>query len=79
MNSTSWCQDFFQNISRGARTTYTENIEDEEMQNVFMHESATGRVTVADIAVPVEDEEGRIVMFYNGSVSEKKWRVRGLC
>ncbi len=67
----------FQNISRGARTTYTENIEDEEMQNVFMHESATGRVTVADIAVPVEDEEGRIVMFYNGSVSEKEVEGEG--
>jgi len=67
----------FQNISRGARTTYTENIEDEEMQNVFMHESATGRVTVADIAVPVEDEEGRMVMFYNGSVSEKEMEGEG--
>jgi len=67
----------FQNISRGARTTYTENIEDEEMQNVFMHESATGRVTVADIAVPVEDEEGRIVMFYDGSVSEKEVEGEG--
>jgi len=67
----------FQNISRGARTTYTENIEDEEMQNVFMHESATGRVTVADIAVPVEDEEGRIVMFYYGSVSEKEVEGEG--
>ena len=61
----------FQNISRGARTTYTEEIEDDEMQNVFMHDSASGRVTVADTAVPVEDEEGRIVMFRNGSVSEE--------
>lgn len=67
----------FQNISRGARTTYTENIEDEEMLNVFMYESATGRVTVADSAVPVEDEEGRIVMFSNGSVSEKEVEGEG--
>jgi lipopolysaccharide export system permease protein len=61
----------FQNISRGERTTYTEDIEDEEMQNVFMHESSTGRVTVASTAVPVEDEEGaRYVLFNNGSVTE---------
>ena len=62
----------FQNISRGARTTYTEAIVEDEMQNVFMHESATGRVTVADSAVPVEDEEGRIVLFSNGSVAEQE-------
>jgi lipopolysaccharide export system permease protein len=61
----------FQNISRGERTTYTEDIEDEEMQNVFMHESSTGRVTVASTAVPVEDEEGaRYVLFNDGSVTE---------
>lgn len=67
----------FQNISRGARTTYTENIVDDEMQNVFMHESASGRVTVADSAVPVEDEEGRIVLFTNGSLSEKELDEEG--
>ncbi len=61
----------FQNISRGERTTYTEDIEGEEMQNVFMHESSTGRVTVASTAVPVEDEEGaRFVLFNDGSVAE---------
>ncbi len=61
----------FQNISRGERTTYTEAIEDEEMQNVFMHESSTGRVTVASTAVPSEDEEGaRFVLFNDGSVAE---------
>jgi lipopolysaccharide export system permease protein len=61
----------FQNISRGERTTYTEDIEDEEMQNVFMHERSTGRVTVASTAVPVEDEEGaRYVLFNDGSVTE---------
>ncbi len=61
----------FQNISRGERTTYTEDIEDEEMQNVFMHESSTGRITVASTAVPVEDEEGaRYVLFNDGSVTE---------
>ena len=67
----------FQNISRGARTTYTENIVGEEMQNVFMHESASGRVTVADSAVPVEDAEGRIVLFTNGSLSEKEVEEQG--
>jgi len=66
----------FQNISRGQRTTYTEAIEDEEMQNVFMHESSTGRVTVASTAVPSEDEEGaRFVLFNDGSVAENDEQV----
>lgn len=61
----------FQNISRGRRTTYTEDIVDEEMQNVFMYESETGRVTVADTAIPSEDDEGRrFVLFGEGSVTE---------
>ncbi len=63
----------FQNISRGQRTTYTEDIVDERMQNVFMHESETGRITVANTAIPTEDEEGgRFVLFTTGSISEKK-------
>ncbi len=62
----------FQNISRGRRTTYTESIVDEEMQNVFMHESENGRITVATTAIPSEDEEGRrFVLFSKGSLSEK--------
>jgi len=66
----------FQNISRGQRTTYSEAIEDEEMQNVFMHESSTGRVTVASTAVPSEDEEGaRFVLFNDGSVAENDEQV----
>lgn len=61
----------FQNISRGQRTTYTEAIRDDEMHNVFMHESESGRVTVASTAVPSEDGEGgRFVLFNDGSVSE---------
>jgi len=61
----------FQNISRGQRTTYTEVIDNNEMQNVFMHESDSGRVTVADTAVPIEDEDGsRFVLFSDGSLSE---------
>ncbi len=62
----------FQNISRGKRTTYTEDIVDEQMQNVFMHESETGRITVANTAIPTEDDEGgRFVLFTEGSISEK--------
>jgi len=61
----------FQNISRGQRTTYTENIIDNEMQNVFMHESETGRVTVSRTAIPSQDEAGgRLVMLGDGSVSD---------
>jgi lipopolysaccharide export system permease protein len=61
----------FQNISRGQRTTYTEDIVDEEMQNVFMHESENGRVIVARTAIPADDADGgRFVLFSEGSVSE---------
>ena len=61
----------FQNISRGQRTTYTEDIVDEQMQNVFMHESETGRITVASSAIPTEDQDGgRFVVFTEGSISE---------
>ena len=61
----------FQNISRGQRTTYTEDIDNDRMKQVFMHESATGRVTVAKSAVPVEDDtEGRYVLFSEGSISD---------
>ena len=72
MNSMSWCQGLFQNISRGQRTTYTEDIVDEQMQNVFMHESETGRITVASSAIPTEDEDGgRFVLFSTeGPISE---------
>jgi lipopolysaccharide export system permease protein len=63
----------FQNISRGARTTYTEDIIDDEMQNVFMHESETGRITVAKSAIPSEDEDGgRFVLFTQGSIAENE-------
>lgn len=63
----------FQNISRGARTTYTEEIVAEEMQNVFMHESETGRITVARSAIPTDDEDGgRFVLFTQGSISENE-------
>lgn len=61
----------FQNISGGERTTYTESIDDRQLQNVFMHESANGRITVAESALPTEAEEGgRFVLFSDGSVSE---------
>ncbi|MDG2175638.1 MAG: LPS export ABC transporter permease LptF [Gammaproteobacteria bacterium] len=68
----------FQNISQGERTTYTEEIINDEMQNVFMYESDSGQVTVANTAVPSEDEEGRrFVLFSEGSVSESEIGVVG--
>ncbi|MDT8397747.1 MAG: LPS export ABC transporter permease LptF [Pseudomonadales bacterium] len=61
----------FQNISRGARTTYAETVSDEELRNIFMHERARNRVTVARLANPVEDENGqRLVVLKEGSMSE---------
>jgi lipopolysaccharide export system permease protein len=61
----------FQDISRGARTTYAERIDAAGMHNVFMHESARNRVIVAETAVPLEDAEGkRFVLFRNGSITE---------
>ena len=62
----------FQNIGRGERTTYTENIMDDEMQFVFMHDTNSNRVTLADKAVPVEDDKGdRFVLFSDGSMTEE--------
>lgn len=61
----------FQNISRGARTTYTQSMVGDEMHNVFMVERESNRVTVAEIAIPVEDENGgRFVLFKNGTITE---------
>lgn len=61
----------FQNIARGERTTYAERIDASGMQKVFMHESATNRVIVAESAIPIEDEEGaRFVVFRNGTITE---------
>lgn len=61
----------FQNISRGARTTYTESMNNDEMQNVFMYESEGNRVTVAKEAIPSEDEDGgRFILFKEGTITE---------
>ena len=61
----------FQDISNGARTTYTENIEDNQIQDVFMHESESDRLTVAESATLVQDDEqARLVVFAEGSLSE---------
>lgn len=60
----------FQDISSGARTTYTENIEDNQIREVFMHESGQDRLTVAESATLQEDESGRLVVFSQGSLSE---------
>lgn len=61
----------FQDISGGARTTYTESIVDQEMKDIFMHEREANRVTVAASASLVEDEtRGRFVLFQEGSLSQ---------
>jgi len=61
----------FQNISRGARTTYAEQIQSNNMENVFMHESAGNRVIVAASAIPIEGGDGdRFILFRNGSITE---------
>lgn len=61
----------FQNISQGARTTYTERIDNNGMHNVFMHETAGNRVIVAQTAVPSEDPDGsRFILFLDGSITE---------
>ncbi len=70
----------FQDISNGARTTYAENIEGTEIENVFMHETESDRLIVADSAslVLVEDTTGELqeqglerqVVFADGSLTE---------
>lgn len=61
----------FQDLNRGARTTYAERIDAEGMQEVFMHESAGNRVIVAETAVPLEGADGeRFILFRNGSITE---------
>lgn len=61
----------FQDINRGARTTYAERIDARGMHEVFMHESAGNRVIVAETAVPLEDAGGeRFILFRNGSVTQ---------
>jgi lipopolysaccharide export system permease protein len=70
----------FQDISSGARTTYAENIDGNEIENVFMHETEADRLIVADSAslVQVERAAGelqeeaseKLVVFIDGSLSE---------
>ncbi len=60
----------FQDISNGARTTYTQSIEEDLIRDVFMHETEQDRLTVADSASLQEDEDGRLVVFDQGSLSE---------
>ncbi len=61
----------FQNISGGARTTYTETISGEEMRNVFMYQAEENRVLFAEAATPIENAEGeRVIQFRNGSFTE---------
>ena len=61
----------FQTLSRGARTTYTESVEGDELQNVFMHETALDRITVANTAIATEDEEAvRYILMSDGSITE---------
>ena len=61
----------FQNISRGARTTYAEAIEGDQMRGVFLHQAAENRVIFAESATPIEDANGRrFVQFHNGSFTK---------
>ena len=75
----------FQDISNGARTTYAENIENNEIENVFMHETELDRLIVADsasltqndVAEDADQIQGllgqngeRLVIFSDGSLSE---------
>jgi lipopolysaccharide export system permease protein len=61
----------FQNIARGERTTYAEDITDNDMHRVFMHEAAGNRVIFAEVATSIEDETGeRFVLFRNGTLTE---------
>lgn len=70
----------FQDISNGARTTYAENIEGTEIENVFMHETESDRLIVADSASLVlvegttgelqEEAQERQVVFADGSLTE---------
>lgn len=61
----------FQDINRGARTTYAERIDANGMHEVFMYEAAGNRIIVAETAVPLEDGSGeRFILFRNGSVTE---------
>jgi lipopolysaccharide export system permease protein len=60
----------FQDISNGARTTYTQSIEEDLIRDVFMHETEQDRLTVADFARLQEDADGRLVVFDQGSLSE---------
>tara|TARA_R110000824_G_scaffold7892_6_gene35897 strand:+ start:7901 stop:8965 length:1065 start_codon:yes stop_codon:yes gene_type:complete len=61
----------FQDISNGARTTYAESIEANIVQDVFMHESTADRLTVAETATLIQDEnEERLVVFTDGSLTE---------
>jgi len=64
----------FQDISSGARTTYAENIEDNVIENVFMHETESDRLIVASLASLSQNVESgdsdRLVVFAEGSLTE---------
>jgi len=64
----------FQDISSGARTTYAENIEDNVIENVFMHETESDRLIVASSASLSQNAESgdsdRLVVFAEGSLTE---------
>ena len=72
----------FQDISNGARTTYAENIDENVIENVFMHETESDRLIVAQSASLTESNEeessndlqtqaqNRLVIFADGSLSE---------
>ncbi len=60
----------FQNISGGHRTTYAETMNDGELHQVFVHDSANNRVIKAESAVPYKDPDGsRFVLFRHGTIT----------
>lgn len=61
----------FQNISGGVRTTYAESVTPNRMDHVFMHESSSDRLILAESAIPYEDAQGgRFILFHNGSLTQ---------
>lgn len=61
----------FQDISNGARTTYAERVEANIVRDVFMHETVADRLTVAETATLIKDEEdARLVVFTEGTLTE---------
>jgi lipopolysaccharide export system permease protein len=61
----------FQQLGNSGRTSYSESVEGEELQQVFMHDPETNRVIKAETAQTIQNSEGeRFVLFKRGSITE---------